>query len=365
MNIKDLDLNLLRLFDAVWRTRSVSRAAETLDLSQPAASQGLARLRALLGDALFVRSGGGVAPTPRAERLAQAVQSALATLEEALNESEVFDPLQARKTFRMHLSDIGESRFLPELMATLRREAPGTRLEAAPLPHDEIAAALDSGRIDIAIGYLPIVADTQRLPLLSDRYIVLLREGHPFAAQWRTSAGRQGSRDMRSASEGLEALAGLDFAAVRTHSDTLRILQLLQLEGRLRLTDGALPVAAGHRSRQRPGRADAAQHRTGLCGTRRAGDHRARLSLARLHRVIALEPALRSRPRATVAAPTGVRSVCGAVTGAAHRMAGVQRRRAGAEAAGSTPCWRNASGSGASRNSASASALAPAALWMP
>ncbi|HQD14652.1 MAG TPA: LysR family transcriptional regulator [Ottowia sp.] len=236
MNIKDLDLNLLRLFDAVWRTRSVSRAAELLDLSQPAASQGLARLRRLLGDALFVRSGGGVAPTPRAERLAQAVQSALATLEEALNESEVFDPLQARKTFRMHLSDIGESRFLPELMATLRREAPGTRLEAAPLPHDEIAAALDSGRIDIAIGYLPIVADTQRLPLLSDRYIVLLREGHPFAAQWRTYAGRQGSRDMRSASDGLEALAGLDFAAVRTHSDTLRILQLLQLEGRLRLT---------------------------------------------------------------------------------------------------------------------------------
>jgi DNA-binding transcriptional LysR family regulator len=237
MNIKDLDLNLLRLFDAVWRTRSVSRAAETLDLSQPAASQGLARLRALLGDALFVRSGGGVAPTPRAERLAQAVQSALATLEEALNESEVFDPLQARKTFRMHLSDIGESRFLPELMATASaRGARYARLEAAPLPHDEIAAALDSGRIDIAIGYLPIVADTPRLPLLSDRYIVLLREGHPFAAQWRTSAGRQGSRDVRSASDGLEALAGLDFAAVRTHSDTLRILQLLQLEGRLRLT---------------------------------------------------------------------------------------------------------------------------------
>ena len=236
MNIKDLDLNLLRLFDAVWRTRSVSRAAELLDLSQPAASQGLARLRRLLGDALFVRSGGGVAPTPRAERLAQAVQSALATLEEALNESEVFDPLQARKTFRLHLSDIGESRFLPELMALLRRDAPGARLEAAPLPHDEIAAALDSGRIDIAIGYLPTVADTPRLPLLSDRYIVLLREGHPFAAQWRTSAGRQGSRGVRSASEGLEALAGLDFAAVRTHSDTLRILQLLQLEGRLRLT---------------------------------------------------------------------------------------------------------------------------------
>jgi len=226
MNIKDIDLNLLRLFDAVWRTRSVSRAAELLDLSQPAASQGLARLRALLGDALFVRSGGGVAPTPRADRLALAVQSALATLEEALNESEVFDPLQARKTSRVHLSDIGEARFLPELMALLRREAPGVRLEAAPLPHDEIAAALDSGRIDVAIGYLPTVADTQRVPLLSDRYIVLLREGHPFVARWRG----------QGAAASLQDLAALDFAAVRTHSDTLRILQLLQLDGRLRLT---------------------------------------------------------------------------------------------------------------------------------
>lgn len=236
MNIKDIDLNLLRLFDAVWRTRNVSRAAQLLDLSQPAASQGLARLRRILGDALFVRSGSGVAPTPRAERLALAVQSALATLEEALNESEVFDPLASRRTFRMHLSDIGEARFLPELMALLCREAPGTRLEAAPLPHDDITAALDSGRIDVAIGYLPTVADTQRVPLLSDRYIVLLREGHPFAAQWRPAVGREGFADVRSASESLDMLAGLDFAAVRTHSDTLRILQLLQMEGRLRLT---------------------------------------------------------------------------------------------------------------------------------
>lgn len=230
MNIKDVDLNLLRLFDAVWRTRSVSRAAELLDLSQPAASQGLARLRGLLGDALFVRSGSGVAPTPRADRLALAVQGALATLEEALNESEVFDPQASRKTFRVHLSDIGEARFLPELMALLRREAPGTRVESAPLPHDTIAAALDSGRIDIAIGYLPTVADTRRAPLLTDRYVVLLRAGHPFVADW-SAACRAGG-----AQAGLQALTGLDFAAVRSHSDTLRILQRLQLEDRLRLT---------------------------------------------------------------------------------------------------------------------------------
>ena len=83
MNIKDLDLNLLRLFDAVWRTRSVSLAAQQLGLSQPAASQGLARLRAVLGDALFERSGSGVRPTPRADRLAQAVVAVLAEAIEA------------------------------------------------------------------------------------------------------------------------------------------------------------------------------------------------------------------------------------------------------------------------------------------
>lgn len=226
MDPKALDLNLLRLFDAVWRTRSVSRAAELLGLSQPAASQGLARLRRLLGDALFVRTGTGVAPTPRAERLALAVQTALATIEEALNVPEVFEPAQSHRTFRVHLSDIGEARFLPGIMGHLRRQAPRTRVDAAPLPHDAITAALDSGRIDIAIGFLPTVAETQRVPLLADRYIVLLRQGHPFARQWRG----------QGAAERLQALAEMDFAAARTHSDTLRILQLLQLEGRLRLT---------------------------------------------------------------------------------------------------------------------------------
>ena len=88
MHIEAIDLNLLRLFDAVYRARSVSRGAEALGLTQPAASHGLGRLRLLLQDALFTRVSGGVAPTPRAERLAQAVRSALATLEQALDEPE-------------------------------------------------------------------------------------------------------------------------------------------------------------------------------------------------------------------------------------------------------------------------------------
>ena len=224
MHIDAIDLNLLRLFDAIYRARSVSRAADSLGLTQPAASHGLGRLRLLLQDALFTRAAGGVAPTPRAERLAVAVQSALGTLEQALNEPERFEPSASRKTFRIHMSGIGESRFLPALMARLRELAPGLRLETLPLAPGHIAAALDSGRIDFAFGFLPNVSDTQRAQLLKDRYIVLLRAGHPFAQERRRGKAL------------LEDLRTLDYAAVRTHADTLRILQLLNLEDRLRLT---------------------------------------------------------------------------------------------------------------------------------
>jgi DNA-binding transcriptional LysR family regulator len=224
MHINDIDLNLLRLFDAVYRTRNVSRAAGLLELTQPAASQGLTRLRALIHDPLFMRAGGGVQPTPKANRLADPIRLALVTIEQALSESAGFEPLQSRRSFRIHMSDIGEGRFLPELMVMLRERAPNVRLETMPLARSEITDALDSGRIDLAFGFLPMVKETQRVQLLKDRYIVLLRKGHPF------------TRKRRTAKALLEDLKLLEFVAVRTHADTLRILALLNLEDRLRLT---------------------------------------------------------------------------------------------------------------------------------
>jgi DNA-binding transcriptional LysR family regulator len=235
MHIRDLDLNLLRVFDAVYRTGKVSRAAETLELTQPAVSQGLTRLRLLLQDPLFVRAAGGVQPTPRAERLAPAVRAALATLEQALSEAGQFDPSHSHKTFRIHMSDMGEGRFLPELMVALRERAPGVRIETLPVPAAGIADALDSGQIDFAFGFLPTVKDTQRVQLLRDRYIVMLRAGHPFAAAARRRKGQAL----------LQALHELEFVAGRTHSDTLRILQLLQLEDRVRLTAEHFMVLPG------------------------------------------------------------------------------------------------------------------------
>ena len=224
MDISGLDLNLLRVFDAVFRHGSVSRAAQELRLSQPAASQAVTRLRQLLGDPLFERMHGGVRPTPRAERLAQAVRTALATLEVALAEAHTFDPLQANQCFRIHLSDIGEARFLPPLMQALRGQAPHVQLETLPMPMGEIADALDRGSLDIAIGFLPGVTGTQQQVLLSDHYALLLRQGHPLL------------RGLQAQRLDAEHLRALDYVAVRSHSETLRILRKLELQDRVRLS---------------------------------------------------------------------------------------------------------------------------------
>ena len=223
LNMRDLDLNLLRLFDTVYRTRNISRAAEQLGLSQPATSQALTRLRVALGDHLFERVPGGVRPTERAERLATSVQAGLALLEAGLSDDGAFVPATSTAELRLHLTDIGEARFLPALMSEMRRTAPGIRVKTSAWPKEEIAQALDNGQIHFAIGFLPGVDNTARVELLTDRYALLLREGHPVGE----SLGRR--------SLNLGQLRRLDLVAVQSHAQTLRILHSLGLDGRIRL----------------------------------------------------------------------------------------------------------------------------------
>src|SRR5438477_8498425 len=155
MNLQDVDLNLLRVFDAVLHEGGVTAAAGRLRLTQPAVSNALARLRKLFGDPLFVRTQSGMDPTPFARELADPVRQALALLESALAHGPGFDPASATRAFRFYMSDLGQIEFLPPLIERMQQRAPGVRLEAVALEVDGIAASLASGTLDLAVGFLP------------------------------------------------------------------------------------------------------------------------------------------------------------------------------------------------------------------
>jgi DNA-binding transcriptional LysR family regulator len=228
MHIGDFDLNLLHVFQAVHAKRNVSRAAEALKLSQPAVSHALTRLRLALHDPLFVRAPGGVAATPKAEQFARQVDAALRALDVALQEAEAFDPARSQRRFAVHMSDIGADEFLPQLMAAIDRTAPGVRVEALQLDPPAIQGALEDGRIDLAFGYLPGLTGTEHARLLDERYVVLVRQGHPLAHRLK----------------GREALGQLGFILVKSHAEPAKALQTLGLEARIRLTLPHFSVAA-------------------------------------------------------------------------------------------------------------------------
>src|SRR5947207_5428627 len=152
VNVHDIDLNLLRAFDAVLQDRSVTAAAARLRLTQPAVSNALARLRALFDDALFVRTPAGMDPTPFARELGEPVRQALALLEAALAHGPGFDPATSTRAFHFYMSDIGQVEFLPPLVERVQRVAPAVRLEAPALEVDDIGDALAAGALDMAVG---------------------------------------------------------------------------------------------------------------------------------------------------------------------------------------------------------------------
>ncbi len=180
MNVQGLDLNLLRVFDAVLRDRSVTSAAKHLGLTQPAVSNALARLRAQFEDVLFVRTPTGMDATPFARELSEPVRQALALLESALAHGPGFDPATSTRAFRFYMSDLGQIEFLPPLVERARRVAPGVRLEAVTLEVEDISDALAAGALDLAVGFLPgLGPPVRRQPLFRDPYVCLMRADHP------------------------------------------------------------------------------------------------------------------------------------------------------------------------------------------
>jgi len=180
-DLSALDLNLLRVFDAVARERHVTRAAARLHLSQPAVSNALNRLRAALGDELFLRAPGGVEPTSLALALTGPVGEVLDRLGETLAATAPFDPATSGRVFTLALSEYAEAVLAPPLLARLAREAPGVLVAIRHADRTNAVALLEAGEAGLAIAMLsePAALYT-RVRLLPEAFLVLVRPGHPL-----------------------------------------------------------------------------------------------------------------------------------------------------------------------------------------
>lgn len=176
------DLNLLYVFEALWRDRSVTAAAERLGLTQAAVSGSLKRLREEYDDKLFTLVGRRMQPTPLAVDLASQLLDALAMVRKTHDEHSRFEPATARRMFTVRTRDIGEAVCFPRILSALGQCAPGIRLRTVFRPIPETISGMAAGQIDFALGFLPsLEAGIHRRLLFTQHYVCVMRKGHPLA----------------------------------------------------------------------------------------------------------------------------------------------------------------------------------------
>lgn len=179
-NLLALDLKHLIVFQTLMREHSLTRAAETLDVSQPALSKTLAKLRGYFADPLFIRVGHRMEPTSKALELEPLVVDVLDRVTHLRTEHVPFDPATSARTFRFCVVDAGIVRIVPPLIGLLEQEAPRIRLDIEPLDLDRLETSLESGRLDFAMGDYPSLSKrVRRQSLWSVTYLSAVRTGHP------------------------------------------------------------------------------------------------------------------------------------------------------------------------------------------
>ena len=182
MDLREIDLNLLVVFNQLLLDRSVSTSAEKLGLTQPAVSNALKRLRAVLKDELFLRTSRGMEPTPYALHLAEPVIYALNALQTAFTTRNSFDPLASTRTFNLAMTDIGEMYFVPPLMNALSEAAPHVRISTVRPNAGNLKEDMESGTVDLALGLLPnLQTGFFQRRLFLHKYVCMFRKGHPLA----------------------------------------------------------------------------------------------------------------------------------------------------------------------------------------
>ena len=181
IDVRSLDLNLLKALDALLDERSVTRAAKRLALTQPAMSGMLNRLRDCFDDPLFIRSQRGIVPTLRALELAVPVKNILAEVRELL-QTRLFDPATAEMTLNIAATDYALRAVIVPFMAAIRQQAPGIRVAVLPVNNEQLNLQFERGSIDIAL-ITPETTppDLHAKPLYEEKYVCLMRREHPLA----------------------------------------------------------------------------------------------------------------------------------------------------------------------------------------
>lgn len=180
MHISRVDLNLFTVFEAIYTEGSVTRASQKLNLTQPAISHSLSRLRTMFDDPLFVRQGHAMVSTPLARTLIEPIRRSLRGLEVTLNGLHVFDPATTTKRFNIAVRDVLEATILPPLMLRVRQSAPQVDIAANQVERRELESELAAGTLDVAIDVLlPLASDIMRTRIYQDSTVVVARQGHP------------------------------------------------------------------------------------------------------------------------------------------------------------------------------------------
>ncbi len=214
MNLRDIDLNLLVVLEAILAEQGVSQAARRMHLSQSALSHGLARLRRLLDDPLLVRVGRHMELTPKAQELRPQVRKVLAHIEALMGSSQPFDPAQVERVIHIGASDWVASNLLAQLASVLSREAPGLRLHIHHSGRVDAPDQLRAGKLDLALGIFPsATADLTMTTLREDPYVCARRRSKT-TARAPTLAEYLASTHVNVLVQG-DTLAGVDAVLAR------------------------------------------------------------------------------------------------------------------------------------------------------
>lgn len=174
-----MDLRLLKVFDAIHRSASLSKAADQLGISQPAVSQALARLREHFGDPLFTRTPQGMTPTPHALGMLRLVRRSIESIEATMAYRSTFDPASARRRFRICMTDVGQIVLLPQLLLRVREQAPGVELESLNAS-EQTGAMLEADEVQLAVGFMPQMSDRfYQQAVFEEHFACLARSDHP------------------------------------------------------------------------------------------------------------------------------------------------------------------------------------------